>query len=74
MAVAAVALGVAVHILLIQPLAGRSMLAVIMVTIALSIVLRALIEILYGPQGRALATPLPNGVFTIGSCASRNCI
>ena len=56
-------------ILLIQPLAGRSMLAVIMVTIALSIVLRAVIEIIYGPQGRTLVTPLPNGVITIGSSA-----
>jgi branched-chain amino acid transport system permease protein len=67
MAVAAVALGVAVHIFLIQPLAGRSMLAVIMITIALSIVLRSAIEILFGPPGRALTTPLPNGVFTIGT-------
>ncbi len=67
MAGAAIALGVAIHILLIQPLAGRSMLAVIMVTIALSIVLRAVIEIIYGPQGRTLTTPLPNGVILIGS-------
>lgn len=67
MAGAAVALGVAIHVLLIQPLGGRSMLAVIMVTIALSIVLRAVIEIIYGPQGRTLTTPLPNGVILIGS-------
>ena len=67
MAVAAIALGVAIHILLIQPLAGRSMLAVIMVTIALSIVLRAAIEIIYGPQGHTLTTPLPNGVIMVGS-------
>jgi branched-chain amino acid transport system permease protein len=66
MALAAAALGVAIHILLIQPLAGRSMLAVIMVTIALSIVLRSVIEIVYGPQGRSLVTPLPTGVIRIG--------
>ena len=63
---ASAALGVAIHMLLIQPLAGRSMLAVIMVTIALSIVLRAVIEIIFGPQGRALATPLPGGVIQYG--------
>ena len=63
---ASAALGVAIHMLLIQPLAGRSMLAVIMVTIALSIVLRAVIEIVFGPQGRALATPLPSGVILLG--------
>ena len=60
---AAALLGVVIHVLLIQPLAGRPMLSVIMLTIALSIVLRALIEIIYGSQGRTLVTPLPQGVF-----------
>ena len=63
---AAALLGVVIHILLIQPLAGRPMLSVIMLTIALSIALRALIEILYGPQARTLVTPLPKGIFLIG--------
>lgn len=63
---AAVALGVIIHVMLIQPLAGRPMLSVIMVTIALSIVMRALIEMVYGPQGRPLTTPLPSGVFMLG--------
>lgn len=66
-AAAAALLGVVVYVLVIQPLVGRSMLAIIMVTIALSIVLRAGIEILYGPEGRTLTTPLPNGVITLGS-------
>ena len=63
---AAALLGVVIHILLIQPLSGRPMLSVIMVTLALSIVLRALIEIIYGPQGQTLTTPLPTGSFVIG--------
>lgn len=67
MAVASVALGVAIQMFLIRPLSGRSMLAVIMVTIALSIVLRAVIEIIFGPQGRSLVTPLPHGVITFGT-------
>jgi branched-chain amino acid transport system permease protein len=66
MVTASAILGGAIHITLIQPLSGRSMLAVIMVTIALAIVLRALIEIVYGPQGRTLDTPLPNGVIRLG--------
>jgi branched-chain amino acid transport system permease protein len=66
MVVASAVLGVIIHVMLIQPLSGRSMLAVIMVTIALSIVLRATIEIIYGPQGRTLSTPLPSGVIQIG--------
>ena len=63
---AAALLGVVIHILLIQPLSGRPMLSVIMLTIALSIVMRAMIEMFYGPQGRPLNTPLPSGVFVIG--------
>ena len=63
---AAAVLGVVIHILLIQPLSGQPMLAVIMLTIALSIVLRALVEIFYGPQARTLATPLPSGIFLVG--------
>ena len=63
---AAALLGVVIHVLLIQPLAGRPMLSVIMLTIALSIVMRAMIEIIYGPQGQTLVTPLPTGIFIVG--------
>lgn len=59
-------LGVLVQVFLIQPLAGHGMLSVIMLTIALSIVLRALIEMLFGPQGRTLTTPLPTGIIMLG--------
>jgi len=60
-------LGVLIHMALIQPLLGRPMLSVIMLTIALSIALRALIEIMFGSQGRSLTTPLPTGVLMLGS-------
>ena len=63
---AAATLGVVIHVLLIQPLSGRPMLSVIMLTIALSIVMRSTIEIVYGPQGRTLLTPLPTGIFLVG--------
>jgi branched-chain amino acid transport system permease protein len=62
---AAALLGVVIQVLLIRPLAGRPLLPVIMITIALSIVLRALIEMIYGPQPRALTTPLPTGSFVV---------
>ena len=64
---AAALLGVLIHMALIQPLLGRPMLSVIMLTIALSIALRSLIEILFGPQGRSLTTPMPMGVWMLGS-------
>lgn len=59
-------LGAAIHALLIRPLAGRPLLPVIMITIALAIVLRAMIELIYGPQARSLMTPLPTGSFLVG--------
>jgi branched-chain amino acid transport system permease protein len=63
---AAALLGVFIHMVLIQPLSGRPMLSVIMLTIALSIALRSFIEIVFGPQGRSLSTPLPSGVLMLG--------
>ena len=57
--------GVAVQTVLIRPLTGRPVLAVIMVTIALSIVLRAAIDMIYGPQPRVLQTPLPTGAVVV---------
>ena len=64
--IASALVGAVIHILLIQPLSGRPMLSVIMLTIALSIVLRSVIELTYGPQGRTLNTPLPMGVLVVG--------
>lgn len=64
--IASALIGAVIHVLLIQPLSGRPMLSVIMLTIALSIVLRSVIELTYGPQGRTLATPLPMGVLVVG--------
>jgi branched-chain amino acid transport system permease protein len=64
--VAAALTGVFIHILLIQPLSGRPMLSVIMLTIALSIAMRAFIEIVFGPQGRTLNAPMPSGIILLG--------
>jgi branched-chain amino acid transport system permease protein len=63
---AAALMGVVIQIFLIQPLSGRPMLSVIMLTIALSIAMRALIEMVYGPQGRTLTTPMPTGIILLG--------
>ena len=59
-------IGAAIQALFIRPLTGRSTLSIIMVTIALSIVLRALIGVIYGNQPQPLTTPMPVGVFIIG--------
>jgi len=64
--VASAILGVVIHVLLIQPLSGQPMLSVIMVTIALSLVLRAVLVMIYGTYGQTLETPLPTGSYVIG--------
>jgi branched-chain amino acid transport system permease protein len=61
----AAAIGAVIQAVLIRPLTGRPVLAIIMVTIAISIVLRAVIEIIYGPQPRVLETPLPTGAILV---------
>ena len=63
---AAALMGVLIQVFLIQPLSGRPMLSVIMLTIALSIALRAFIEMVFGAQGRTLTTPLPAGSIALG--------
>ncbi len=59
-------LGIIIQLVLIRPLAGQPILPVIMITIALSIVLKALIEIIYGVTPRSVELPLPTGGFVIG--------
>ncbi|MYZ46911.1 branched-chain amino acid ABC transporter permease [Propylenella binzhouense] len=63
---AAALLGIVIQFLFIRPLSGQPLLPVIMITIALSIILKALIEILYGVQPKPLATSLPTGVLILG--------
>jgi len=59
-------LGVLVHAVIIRPLSGRPMLPVVMATLALAMALRALIELMYGANGRTFVTPMPTGVFLLG--------
>lgn len=65
--VAGALLGALVHRLFIRPLAGQPLLPMIMITITLSIILRAVIEIIYGGSPRTLTLPMPSGSFMVGS-------
>jgi branched-chain amino acid transport system permease protein len=58
-------MGALIHRLFIKPLAGQSLLPMIMITIALSIILRALVELIYGGAPRTLVMPLPTGAYDI---------
>ena len=59
--VVATALGVAIERLVLRPLVGEDPISVIMVTIGLSAVLKALIQIFYGTSPRTMPKVLPRG-------------
>jgi branched-chain amino acid transport system permease protein len=57
----AIGLGVAIERLVLRPLVGEEPISVIMVTIGLSAVLKALIQIFYGTTPHAMPKVLPRG-------------
>lgn len=65
LAVAAL-IGIAIHLLVIRPLLGKPLLTLVMVTIALSLIIEAVVAIAYGPRERVFPSPLPNEVLDVG--------
>ncbi|TMQ10249.1 MAG: branched-chain amino acid ABC transporter permease [Deltaproteobacteria bacterium] len=59
--VVAVALGVTIERLVLRPLIGREPIAILMVTIGLSAVLKAVVQIAYGTTPRTMPRLLPGG-------------
>jgi branched-chain amino acid transport system permease protein len=53
-------IGVLLQSVVFRSMIGRPLLTVVMVTIALSLVIRSVMQIVYGPQERTLPTTLPN--------------
>ena len=61
----AAVIGLLIQLLIIRRMLGQPLLTVVMVTIALSLVIRGLIVIIYGPEERTLESTLPNDTLTI---------
>jgi branched-chain amino acid transport system permease protein len=59
LAMAAV-IGVLLQVIVFRPMIGRPLLTVVMVTIALSLIIRSVMQIIYGPQERSLPERLPS--------------
>ncbi len=59
--------GALLHKFLLKPLAGQGILAVIVVTLGLSILLRALASVIWGPETFPLETPFSNKVLQLGN-------
>ncbi len=62
LAMAAV-MGVLLQVIVFRPMIGKPLLTVVMVTIALSLIIRSVMQILYGPQERSLPARLPSESF-----------
>ena len=65
--VLAVGLGLLIERIALRPLIGEPVISMIMVTIGLSSVLRALVNAIWGARPRTFPTFLPRGEITIGS-------
>ena len=63
----AVGLGLLIERTVLRPLIGEPVISMIMVTIGLSSVLRAVANAIWGPQPRSFPSFLPSGQITIGS-------
>jgi branched-chain amino acid transport system permease protein len=63
----AVAMGLLIERVVLRPLIGEPIISMIMVTIGLSSVLRALANALWGPQPRTFPSFLPDGEISIGT-------
>jgi branched-chain amino acid transport system permease protein len=63
--VAAAIVGMLIQLTVIRPLIGQPLLIPVMVTVALSLVIRALTAIIWGPQERVFPTPIGNEVLDI---------
>jgi len=57
-------IGVLLQVIVFRPMIGKPLLTVVMVTIALSLIIRSVMQIFYGPQERALPARLPSEAFT----------
>ncbi len=62
-------LGVVLHYSIMRWMIGKAFFSVVLVTVGLEIVIRALLLIFYGPLPRGRLTALPQGRFNFGSVA-----
>lgn len=64
--VAAAIMGLLTQVIVVRPMLGQPLLAVVMVTLGLSLILRSVVVILWGPIERSFRSPLPDGILNLG--------
>lgn len=62
----AAAIGASVHLTLVRPMLGEPIFSIVMVTIGLSVIFRAVVLIVWGAGERTFSKPLPNEVYSLG--------
>lgn len=63
--ITAAILGLLTQALVVRPMLGQPLLAVVMVTLGLSLIIRSVVTILWGPIERSIESPLPQGVVVV---------
>ena len=63
---AAALMGIIIQFVLVRPMLGQPLLAVVMVTIGLSLIIRATVLIIYGAIERSFPSPIPRRTFIWG--------
>jgi branched-chain amino acid transport system permease protein len=59
-------MGLVMQVTVVRPMLGQPLLSVVMATMGLSLIIRAITEIQFGPLERNFPTPFPNEVIKVG--------
>lgn len=59
-------LGLLTQVVVVRPMLGQPLLSIVMVTLGLSLIIRSVVVILWGPLERQIESPLPNDVIEVG--------
>lgn len=58
-------LGLLTQVVVVRPMLGQPLLSIVMVTLGLSLIIRSVVIILWGPLERRIESPLPNRVLNV---------
>lgn len=59
-------LGFLTQVIVVRPMLGQPLLSIVMVTLGLSLIIRSVVVMLWGPLERRLDSPLPNSILDLG--------
>lgn len=58
-------LGYLTQVIVVRPMLGQPLLSIVMVTLGLSLIIRSVVIVMWGPIERRIASPLPNTVLNV---------